>query len=280
LEVVYSTEATTRTVYFLKDHLGSIRATVLDSAGAPVIGYDDYDPWGYPLAQRTKPIPNAYLQGASKNKFTGKERDEEFGLNLDYFGGRYYDWLRGQWISRDPLAQKYPSWSPYHYALDNPIRFYDIDGRDIRNATKNRPVVVIGDTKNPAQPAYVILGPGERTEGLEGDFDFYRFAGDEDATWYKVSISNVIDVDVTETGEPKVTNLLGKILKELPKIHVRKATPEESEAATIIQQEVERKKREEEERRKEEERKKQEEERRKQEEKRKEEEQKKENERQ
>jgi len=72
LEVVYSTDEATKTVYFLKDHLGSIRATVLDSATAPVIGYDDYDPWGYPLALRTKPIPNAYLQGASKNKFTGR----------------------------------------------------------------------------------------------------------------------------------------------------------------------------------------------------------------
>jgi len=36
----------TKTVYFLKDHLGSIRATVLDSATVPVIGFDDYDAWG------------------------------------------------------------------------------------------------------------------------------------------------------------------------------------------------------------------------------------------
>jgi hypothetical protein len=50
LEVIYSTEAETKTVYFLKDHLGSIRATVLDSVGAPLVGFDDYDPWGYPLA--------------------------------------------------------------------------------------------------------------------------------------------------------------------------------------------------------------------------------------
>jgi hypothetical protein len=31
------------TVYFLKDHLGSIRATVDENAD--VVGYDDYDPW-------------------------------------------------------------------------------------------------------------------------------------------------------------------------------------------------------------------------------------------
>ncbi len=127
LEITYSTE--TKTVYFLKDHLGSVRATVLDSIGAPVIGYDDYDPWGYPLAGRTKAIPTVYLQGGSKIRFTGKERDEEYGLNWDYFGGRYYDWLRGQWISRDPLAEKYPSWSPYNYALGNPVVLKDIDGR-------------------------------------------------------------------------------------------------------------------------------------------------------
>jgi hypothetical protein len=42
LQVTYSTTA--KTVYFLKDHLGSIRATVQDSTGVPVRGYDDYDP--------------------------------------------------------------------------------------------------------------------------------------------------------------------------------------------------------------------------------------------
>jgi len=69
LEVIYSTETAIKTVYFLKDHFGSIRAAVLDSATAPVIGFDDYDPWGYLLSTRAKAIPNAYLQGASKNKF-------------------------------------------------------------------------------------------------------------------------------------------------------------------------------------------------------------------
>jgi RHS repeat-associated protein len=131
LEVIYPTDAATKTVYFLKDHLGSIRATVLDSATAPVIGYDDYDPWGYPLTQRTKLIPNAYLQGASKNKFTGKERDEEFGLNWDHFGGRDYDWLIGRWPRVDPLWMKHPEVSPYAYVLNNPMRLVDPDGMQV-----------------------------------------------------------------------------------------------------------------------------------------------------
>ena len=134
LEVIYSTDAATKTVYFLKDHLGSIRATVLDSIGAPVIGYDDYDPWGYPLALRTKAIPNAYLQGASKNKFTGKEWDDEFGLNLNYFGARCYDPLIGRWMVRDPFAEKYPSLAPYQYTANNPLKYVDPDGKKIRLA--------------------------------------------------------------------------------------------------------------------------------------------------
>jgi len=126
LEITYSTEV--KTVYFLKDHLGSIRATVLDSIGAPVIGYDDYDPWGYPLALRTKAIPNAYLQGASKNKFTGNEWDDEYGLNLYHFDWRPYDPETARWLILDALADVRPQESPYSYAGNNPIVRIDPDG--------------------------------------------------------------------------------------------------------------------------------------------------------
>ena len=34
------------------------------------------------------------------------------------------------WLSTDPLAEKYPSVSPYVYCLNNPLRFIDPDGRD------------------------------------------------------------------------------------------------------------------------------------------------------
>ena len=61
---------------------------------------------------------------------TGKERDSEIGLS--YFGARYYDSdiLTG-WLSVDPMADKYPSLSPYAYCGWNPVRLVDPDGEDI-----------------------------------------------------------------------------------------------------------------------------------------------------
>ena len=59
--------------------------------------------------------------------FTGKERDSETGFS--YFGARYYDSdvLTG-WLSVDPLADKYPSLSPYAYCAWNPVKLVDPDG--------------------------------------------------------------------------------------------------------------------------------------------------------
>ena len=62
--------------------------------------------------------------------FTGKERDEETGYG--YFGARYMDFdLLTGWLSVDPMADKYPSISPYAYCAWNPIRLIDPNGDTI-----------------------------------------------------------------------------------------------------------------------------------------------------
>ena len=64
-------------------------------------------------------------------RYTGKPFDNDRGLNLHYYGTRYYDGTTGRFDSVDPLASKYPSVSPYVYTLNSPMRFTDPDGREI-----------------------------------------------------------------------------------------------------------------------------------------------------
>ncbi len=106
--------------FYLKDHLGSIRATIYDNK---LMSAQDYDAWGYILEGRT------YESEQGKFKFTGKERDEE--SFYDYFGARYYDAKVGRWGSEDPLGRKNISQSPYNYVFNNPLLFKDREGRDV-----------------------------------------------------------------------------------------------------------------------------------------------------
>ena len=89
-------------------------------------GYNDYYPYGSIMPGRSS------VQSADdRYKFTSKERDTETGY--DYFGARYYDSWLGRWLQVDPLADKYPGWSPFNYAKNDPLRFTDPDGKGIKD---------------------------------------------------------------------------------------------------------------------------------------------------
>lgn len=70
--------------------------------------------------------------GAGKSypyRYNGKELNEEFGLSLQAYGGRWYEPAVSRWTTVDPLAEKMPEWSTYNYTMGNPINLVDPDGR-------------------------------------------------------------------------------------------------------------------------------------------------------
>ncbi len=50
---------------------------------------------------------------------------------------RYYNSDLSIWLSVDPLADKYPNLSPYTYCANNPVKFFDDDGREKIDALTN-----------------------------------------------------------------------------------------------------------------------------------------------
>lgn len=58
----------------------------------------------------------------SREKFTGKEFDVEGGMNLYYFGARYYDPEAIMFTSPDPVGE---FWNSYSYCGGNPVMLTD-----------------------------------------------------------------------------------------------------------------------------------------------------------
>ena len=86
-----------------------------------------YNPSFLPSKQARNREGNDMFFGPS---FTGKETDCETGFS--YFGARYDDpTLLTSWTAVDPMADKYPSLSPYNYCAWNPMKLVDPDGRDV-----------------------------------------------------------------------------------------------------------------------------------------------------
>jgi RHS repeat-associated protein len=111
--------------YYHLDAVASVRAVT--DANGQVVRRHDYFPFG-----------EEYLATGSLDRlrFTGKARDLETGL--DYFGARYYASPLGRFTTVDPVLDVEQAlvdpqrWNRYAYALNNPLRFTDPDGRDPR----------------------------------------------------------------------------------------------------------------------------------------------------
>lgn len=118
LENLASKKGQSRLYYLHGDHLGTAHY-VTDEYGETTQFFLNL-PFGETMAeQMTGVYDNPY-------KFNAKELDQETGFY--YYGARYYNPKWSIWHGVDPLAEKMPSWSPYNYTFDNPVRFIDSDG--------------------------------------------------------------------------------------------------------------------------------------------------------
>ena len=100
------------------------------------------------LGKPFQSVDNLYGYTTSVScSFNGKEKDYESGFH--YYGARYYwsEVLTG-WLSVDPMADKYPSISPYNYCMWNPIKLVDPNGMDTIISFACNTGNNITDTKN------------------------------------------------------------------------------------------------------------------------------------
>jgi len=133
------------TMYFHPDHLGS-SSYVTDKKGN-FFEMIEYLPYGETLYDEAATVDKTEF------RFTSKEQDAETGLY--YYGARYYDAKLCKWISTDPILEEYmpvagnsdearrqnrrlpgmggvynpTNMNLYHYAGNNPIKYYDPDGK-------------------------------------------------------------------------------------------------------------------------------------------------------
>jgi len=127
--------------YLTSDMLGSPR--IVTGSSQEVKTRHDYLPYGEEISAGYggRTTMQGYVPGSLQQKFTGKERDQETGL--DYFGARYYSSTIGRFSSVDPVTiKKTRLLDPqrinlYAYVRGNPLKFLDPTGEDITIVVTN-----------------------------------------------------------------------------------------------------------------------------------------------
>lgn len=131
--------------YQLGNHLGSASVEVREDGA--LISYEEYHPYGTTAFQ-------GYDAGVSlkRYRYTGKERDEETGLN--YHRARFFaPWL-GRWTSCD-LAGIADGTNIYAYSSNNPLCLVDLKGS--KSTPLETPDTIFDDADIAANPSSHVV---------------------------------------------------------------------------------------------------------------------------
>jgi len=223
LAAEYDTGSSTAsgTQYLTADNLGSTR--LLTDANGAVVACHDYQPFGAEIPSGNNSRGACYAGTDNpKQKFTGKERDAETGL--DYFGARYFSGTQGRFTSPDPLPwlgwqrgnsdaqKKFANWiadpqnlNLYAYVDGNPLNRADPTGMYACNGDKQQ-CQAFKDALAIVQKAASGLKEGSKErKQLDSVLKFY---GKDDGKGPGINFGNLGGmgaVGITQTDHGKTT---------------------------------------------------------------------------
>ena len=163
----------------------------------------------YPFGLKHSGYNNTNLANTNyKYKYNGKELQEE--LNLYDYGARNYDPAIGRWFNIDPLAEKSRRFSPYTYALNNPVFFIDPDGMEatdwVRKGNKWSWVDGITSKQQAIDKGYSDYSDGKTNNTFTSVRDSTVTLG-ENGSWTETSNNNSDSEKTNSNNEGSSSNL-------------------------------------------------------------------------